>query len=653
MTVEIGHFALAMALPLALLQIALAGSGSLLAHRNRWIDAACAASLAVSALLAIAFMALMLAFLRSDFSVATVVANSHSAKPLLYKISGVWGNHEGSMLLWVLVMALYASAVAISGRNMPVNLQGKVLAVLAALEAAFLAYLLFSSNPFARLDLPPFQGADLNPLLQDPGLAFHPPLLYLGYVGLSVPFAFAVAALLGGGSDAAWARYVRPWTLASWMFLTLGIALGSWWAYYELGWGGWWFWDPVENASFMPWLVATALLHSAIVVERRESLKSWTVFLAILAFSLVLAGTFLVRSGLLTSVHAFASDPQRGVSILSIMALFCGGALLIFALRARRLAASGPFSPISRETALIANNLLLLVAAGVVFIGTFWPLIAEMLFDRILTVGPPFFDLAFTPFMIALALLLPIGALLPWKRAALHHAIRKLRWPAVLALAVGLAILLWSGSLVAAIGIAIANWLVAGAVVDIVGRPAARSAMLRIARIRPSGWGKCLAHAGLGITIAGISAVTAWEIEDIRLAAPGDRYRVAGYEISFRSLGLREGPNYSSVEAVFDLQKNGRNVAILRPERRLYPVSGTRTTEAGIDIGLMRDLYAVIGDPHAEGNVTVRFFVKPLVNWIWAGAAMMALGAALSLADRRLRVGAGAPRRSSISMKTA
>ena len=549
------------------------------------------------------------------------------------------------MLLWILVLAIYAAALGHFGRAMSARLHGNVLAVLAALQVAFTSYILFSSNPFNRLDRPPFEGMGLNPLLQDPGLAFHPPLLYLGYVGLAVPFSFAVAALIGGGADAAWARHVRPWTLISWMFLTAGIALGSWWAYYELGWGGWWFWDPVENASFMPWLASTALLHSAIVVERRESLKSWTVLLAIIAFSLVLAGTFLVRSGLLTSVHAFASDPSRGVAILAILAVFGGGALIVFAWRARTLAPSGAFSPVSREAALIGNNLLLLVATGVILIGTFWPLLAEVLFDQILTVGPPFFDLAFTPFMILLALLLTPGASLPWKRGTLRRVGRRVRAPAALACLVGVLIALWRGGLTAPVGLALATWLVAGSAAELIGKLRTGAGGWMLTRTRTADWGKGLAHAGLGITIAGIAAITAWEREDIRTARPGDRFEIGGYGFAMASLERREGANFTAITAQFDITRDGQLITQLRPERRFYPVAGTRTTEAAIDMGLLRDLYLVIGDPGEGGAVTVRTYIKPLANWIWAGAMIMALGAALSLIDRRLRIGIASPRR--------
>lgn len=436
MITELGHFALILAFGVAIVQMVVPLIG---AHKRwpGWMAVAEPAAGAQFALTLLAFGALMWAFVTSDFSLRLVVLNSHSMKPLLYKISGTWGNHEGSMLLWVLIVSLFGAMAAWFGGNLPPTLRARVLSVQAAIGVAFFAFILFTSNPFLRLATPPFDGQDLNPLLQDPGLAFHPPFLYLGYVGLSMTFSFAVAALIEGRIDAAWGRWVRPWTLAAWVFLTIGIALGSWWAYYELGWGGFWFWDPVENASFMPWLLAAALLHSAIVVEKRESLKSWTILLAILAFGFSLIGTFIVRSGLLTSVHAFANDPERGVFILMIMAFFMGGALVLFAARASALEAKGVFSMVSRESALLVNNVLLAIACFVVFIGTMWPLLAEMFFDRKLSVGPPFFNAAFTPFMIMLGLILPIGSAMPWKRAVISRALKPLRYAFVLAIAIG------------------------------------------------------------------------------------------------------------------------------------------------------------------------------------------------------------------------
>ena len=602
------------------------------------------AAVAQFTLTAFSFLTLTAAFVRSDFSVALVAANSHSAKPLLYKVSGVWGNHEGSMLLWVLVLTFFGMLVACCGSRLPARLKALVLAVQSSISAAFFAFILFTSNPFKRLALPPFEGNGLNPLLQDPGLAFHPPFLYFGYVGLSVTFSFAAAALISGQADAAWARWIRPWTLASWGFLTVGIAMGSWWAYYELGWGGWWFWDPVENASFMPWLLATALLHSAAVAERRECLKGWTVLLAILAFSFSLIGTFLVRSGIITSVHAFATDPGRGLFILAIFCVFTGGALLLYALRSSAFAPVGAFGLMSRETALIANNVLLVVAACIVFLGTFWPLAAEMVFGRKVSVGPPYFEFAFTPFMFVLVLLLPVGAALPWKRGSAFKTIRHMRAALLAALLTGFAVLWLQGSLnlLAPVGLALAAWLVAGALIDLGLRVAPRRASVRAAFARlvglpGSGWGKCLAHAGLGVTIAGISAVTAWEIEDIRISSPGDLIEIGGHTLRFETIGEWQGPNYSAVRAEFTLIANGESVGRLHPERRRYHAAGSETTEAAIDIGFWRDVYIVVGDAHPGGGHTVKTYLKPLVNWIWLGALLMAAGSVISLADRRQR----------------
>jgi len=577
------------------------------------------------------------------------VANSHSLKPMLYKVSGVWGNHEGSLLLWLLILAGFGACAAWFGGDLPEKLRARVLAVQASIGVAFYAFLLFTSNPFLRVAVPPFDGQDLNPLLQDPGLAFHPPFLYLGYVGLSMSFSFAVAALIEGRVDAAWARWVRPWTLAAWLFLTIGIALGSWWAYYELGWGGFWFWDPVENASFMPWLFAAALLHSAIVTEKREALKSWTVLLAILAFSFSLLGTFIVRSGVLTSVHAFANDPERGVFILAILAVFTGGALTLYAARAHAMQAKGVFGLVSRESALVANNVLLAVSALVVFVGTVWPLVAEMAFGRVLSVGPPFFDAAFTPFFVALALLLPLGTLMAWKRSQGGRLMRQLM-PA-LALAAALLLLgyaLGSGrSAFGPLGLALGGWVLGGAMVDLwarAGRGAVAARLGRMRRLPRADWGRALAHGGLGVTIIGISGLLAWQREDIRVAEIGDSWTLGRYEITLQAVRETEGPNYLTTMAEMSVQANGREVATLYPEKRFYPVAGMPTTEAGIDGGLWRDVYLVIGDPQDGGGWAVRSHLKPMAAWIWLGGILMALGGVVSLTDRRMRVAAGARR---------
>jgi cytochrome c-type biogenesis protein CcmF len=549
------------------------------------------------------------------------------------------------MLLWVLILSLFGAAAASFDANLPPSLRARVLSVQAAIGAAFLAFILFTSNPFVRLDSPPFDGRDLNPLLQDPGLAFHPPFLYLGYVGLSMAFSFAVAALIEGRVDAAWARWVRPWTLAAWMFLTIGIALGSWWAYYELGWGGFWFWDPVENASFMPWLLAAALLHSAIVVEKREVLKSWTILLAILAFGFSLIGTFIVRSGVITSVHSFASDPERGLFILAILAFFVGGALLLFSVRAGVMQAKGVFAPVSREGALVLNNILLAVSAFVVFIGTVWPLVAEMAWDRKLSVGAPFFEKAFTPFMIVLALVLPIGAIIPWKRGHLSRVLAPLRGALALAVAVMLLVFAVSTghSALAVIGAGLGAWLIGGATVDLWLRTG-NSGLSRLARLPRADWGKAVAHAGLGVTFIGVSLLMAWQVEDIRVAKLGDTFAVAGYDITLENVEQVPGPNYDATRATMRVTKGGQQVALLYPEKRVYPVQAMPTTEAAIQNGLFRDLYLVIGDPQQGGGWAVRSYVKPFASWIWLGCGLMALGGLISLSDRRYRVAAGARR---------
>ena len=646
MLVELGHFTLILALLVAVVQTIMPLVGAHKGWRG-WMAVAEPAATVQFFLLAFSFGALTYAFVTSDFSLRLVVANSHTAKPMLYKVTGVWGNHEGSMLLWCVILAFFGALAAWFGANLPDRLRARVLGVQASVGVAFLTFLIFTSNPFLRLEVPPLNGQDLNPLLQDPGLAFHPPFLYIGYVGLSMSFSFAVAALIEGRVDAAWGRWVRPWTLLAWLNLTIGIALGSWWAYYELGWGGFWFWDPVENASFMPWLIAAALLHSAIVVEKREALKSWTILLAILAFGFSLIGAFIVRSGVLTSVHAFANDPERGVYLLLITGIFMGGALTLYAARAGQMQAKGVFSMVSRESALVANNVLLAVATFVVFLGTIWPLVAELIWDRKLSVGPPFFDAAFTPFMVALAVILPIGSMLPWKRAKIMNTMRPL-WIVLVATFV-VAALVWTiqteRSLIAPVGIALGVWLVAGAAVDIwqrTGRGTIGNRLGRLVRLPRADMGRVTAHAGLGITFIGIAALTAWQIEDIRVANPGESFRVGAYDVTLVDVRQVEGPNYISTMAEMRVDRNGTNVTTLFPEKRIYPVANMPTTEAAIDNGVFRDLYLVIGDPQGNGGWSVRTFVKPYANWIWAGAIIMSIGGLLSLTDRRFRVAAGA-----------
>src|SRR5262245_11174852 len=648
MIVELGHFAVVLALAVAVVQMGLPAWGARIGD-TRLMQVGEPAALVQLGLLAIAFLALTYAYVTSDFSVENVWANSHSHKPLLYRISGVWGNHEGSMLLWVLILALFGAAVAIFGGNLPATLRANVLAVQAAIGVAFLAFIVFASNPFARIPPQP-EGRGLNPVLQDPALAIHPPFLYAGYVGLSIAFAFAIAALIEGRTDAAWARWVRPWTLAAWMCLTLGIALGSWWAYYELGWGGWWFWDPVENASFMPWLAATALLHSALVMEKREALKVWTILLAILAFSLSLVGTFLVRSGILTSVHAFAVDPRRGVFILAILVVLIGGALALYAWRAPQLRQGGLFAPVSREGALVLNNVLLTVACATVFIGTLYPLALESVTGDKISVGPPYFNATFGPLMVPLLLAMPLGPFLAWKRGDLLGAMQRLMAAGLVTLValVATLALYWRGPWLAPFGIALGVWVVAGAVAEWAARvklfaaPAADS-LGRALGLPRAAYGAMLAHAGVGIAVIGIVATTAWQSEVVLAMKPGDKGEVAGYSFAFRGVTPGQGPNYQERSALLEIGWGGAPVTELRPSKRLYDAPRQATSEAAIHVSWRGDLYAVLGDELADGGFAVRVYFNPLVRLIWLGAIVMALGGVLSLSDRRLRI--GTPRR--------
>ena len=646
MIAEIGHFALILATGVALYQFLVPLYG---AHRGdqALMRTAMPAAVLQLLLIALAFAALTHAYVVSDFSVENVFANSHSAKPLLYKISGVWGNHEGSMVLWVLILALYGAAVAIFGHNLPLELRARVLAIQGSVGLAFLLFIVLTSNPFLRLDPPPIEGNGLNPILQDPALAFHPPFLYAGYVGLSIAFAFAVAALIDGRVDAAWARWVRPWTLAAWMFLTIGIAMGSWWAYYELGWGGWWFWDPVENASFMPWLVATALLHSAIVVEKRNALKTWTVLLSILAFSLSLMGTFLVRSGVLTSVHAFAVDPERGLFILMILCVFIGGSLALFAWRAPLLKSGGVFTPISREGSLVLNNLLLCVACLAVFTGTLYPLALETVTGAKISVGPPYFNLTFGPIILPLLLLVPVGPLLAWKRGDVPGALRRLWVSLTVAVAVGLLVMVVNirGPWLAPVGMALASWLVLGALTDLANRIALFKGPLanswqRFTGLPRSAIGGMMAHGGLGIMIAGIIAISLWKIEVIVALKPGEQAAVGAYTVTFIGEAPSSGSNYTGRSGTFRVSEGGREVATLVSEKREFRPSGTPTTEVGLLQTLLGDVYVVMGDATNDGGRAVRMYFNPLVNFIWLGALIMFFGGMLSLTDRRYRVGA-------------
>jgi len=651
MIAELGQFALVLALMLALIQSSLPFYGALRGE-PRLAAVATPAALTQFLLVGLAFAALVHAYVVSDFSLLNVYQNSHSSKPLLYKVTGVWGNHEGSMLLWVLILALFGALVAAFGTNLPDRLKALVLVVQAWISSAFLLFILLTSNPFARLVPAPIEGNDLNPALQDIGLAIHPPLLYLGYVGCSISFAFAVAALIEGRIDAAWARWVRPWTLTAWMFLTAGIAMGSYWAYYTLGWGGFWFWDPVENASLMPWLVATALLHSAVVMEKRDALKVWTVLLAILAFSLSLIGTFLVRSGVLTSVHAFASDPTRGVFILIILVVFIGGALLLFAARAGALAPGGVFAPISREGALILNNLFLTAAAATVVVGTLYPLALEALTGTRISVGAPFFNLTFAPLATALLIIVPFGPLLAWKRGDLLAAAQRLVFAFAIAIlaAILAAALTGGGSPLPLFGVWLGVWLIAGAVSELalrlrLGSLPLRDSLGRAAGLPRSAFGVTLAHAGLGVTVLGIVAASTWSSELIHSMKPGDTAEIAGYTLRLEGFRERPGPDYRETEVRFAVTRGDRPVAEMTPTKRAFAARDVTTTQAAIRTIAFSQLYLSLGDIARDGTTTVRAYWKPLVTFTWLGAVVMALGGLLSLSDRRLRVGAPRPAR--------
>ncbi len=648
--VEIGHFALILALALGLVQMTVPLVGARVGD-ERMMAAAMPVTLAGFAFTALSFTVLTIAYAQSDFSLQTVWENSHSAKPMLYKISGVWGNHEGSMLLWVLILTFFGALVALFGNNLPASLKATVLAVQGGIGVAFFLFILITSNPFTRLSPAPIEGRDLNPILQDIGLAIHPPLLYLGYVGFSICFAFSVAALIEGRIDAAWARWVRPWTLVAWIFLTGGIAMGSYWAYYELGWGGFWFWDPVENASFMPWLAGTALLHSAIVMEKRSALKIWTLLLAILTFSLSLLGTFLVRSGVLTSVHAFATDPSRGVFILGILMLFIGGSLALFAWRAPSLTQGGLFQPISREGALVLNNLFLTTATATVFIGTLYPLLVEAISGDKISVGPPFFNLTFIPLMVPLLLLVPFGPLLAWKRGDAMAAAQRLMFAfgAALVAALVTAFLIDGSSAIAAFGVGLAVWLVLGALTDLaikagIGSVSLPVAVRRFIGLPRSVFGTALAHLGLGLTVLGLVGTICFGTESVLTMKPGEVAELSGKRVRFDNVDQVHGPNYDDERAHFSLLGPAGEVRReIWSSRRFYPVRRMNTTEAGITTLGFSQLYISIGEDTSSGMV-VRIWWKPFVTLIWGGGLVMMAGGTMSLLDRRLRVGAPARR---------
>ncbi len=649
MIAEIGHYALVLALALSLIQGTLPVFGARVGDRTL-MGIAEPVAIVQFLFVALSFAALTALYVTSDFSVANVFENSHSQKPLIYKISGVWGNHEGSMLLWALILAIFGAMVAVFGRNLPDSLRANVLGVQSWIAAAFQLFILGTSNPFARLPQAPFEGRDLNPILQDIGLAVHPPLLYLGYVGFSISFSFAVAALIEGRIDAAWARWVRPWTLAAWVFLTLGIAMGSYWAYYELGWGGWWFWDPVENASLMPWLAGTALLHSAVVMEKRNALKVWTILLAILAFSLSLLGTFLVRSGVLTSVHTFASDPSRGVFILAILVFFIGGSLALFAWRASTLKQGGLFAPISREGALVFNNLFLTTACATVLVGTLYPLALEGLTGEKISVGAPFFNATFGPLFLPLLIAMPFGPLLAWKRGDLYAAAQRL----MAAFGIGLVAMgatfaiAYGGPVLAPFLIGIAFFAMAGALTDLAERiqlfrMSPGASMRRLFGLPRSAIGTTIAHFGIGLCLLGIACEANYGAERILAMKPGQSVSLRGYDITFDDLLSRAGPNYRELLAQFTIKSGGETIGRLEPSKRTFAARQSSTTEAALLTRGFSQIYLSLGDVSSDGTIAVRLYHKPLVLLIWLGALVMAVGGGLSLTDRRLRV--GAPRR--------
>ncbi|MBN9670860.1 heme lyase CcmF/NrfE family subunit [Roseibium aggregatum] len=652
MIVEFGHFCLILALVVAVLQSAIPLWGLRTDNASAMRFADNAAEIQFLAI-ATAFGALTYAYVVSDFSVLNVALNSHSAKPLLYKVSGVWANHEGSMLLWVLILSLFSVLIAIFGKGIPVSMRSVVLAVQAMIGVGFLAFILLTSNPFERVVNPPLDGQGMNPLLQDPGVAFHPPLLYLGYVGFSTAFSFAIAALVRGQVDPSWARWMRPWILLAWSGLTAGIALGSWWAYYELGWGGFWFWDPVENASFMPWLLGTALLHSTIVVEKRAALLTWTILLAIITFALSLIGTFLVRSGILSSVHAFANDPERGVFILLLLVLAIGGALTLFALRSSEIREGGSFAVLSRESGLLMNNVLLSACTATVFIGTLFPLFLDIATGEKITVGAPYFNRTFLPIFGAVALLAAVGPFLSWKRANVRRVRKDVAITGGIAALLGIGLLIFYGipDVASLFGIAIALFLAVATLFDLARRAGLGSAKWssiprRLAGLPLSAWGLYVGHFGLALASAGVIAASLWSVEKIQTVTPGDPVSVGPYEYTLHEVENGVGPNYQTSIARVEIGRDGKTLTTLYPERRWYPVERKPTTEAGIATRWHGDFYAVLGDPAANGTFVTRFYYNPGVPWMWLGALLISLSGLISLADRRLRVGVPSPRRS-------
>jgi cytochrome c-type biogenesis protein CcmF len=645
MVPEVGQFALILALLLALTQATLPLIGAARGNRS-WIAVAIPAGQAQFIFVAIAFCCLGYSFITNDFSVLNVATNSNSQLPLHYRLAATWGSHEGSLLLWTLMLGLWTVAVSLFSRHLPDDMLARVLAVMGVISVGFLLFMLLTSNPFARLIPAAPDGRDLNPLLQDPAMVAHPPMLYMGYVGFSVAFAFAISALISGRLDATWARWSRPWTTVAWMFLTVGIALGSWWAYYELGWGGWWFWDPVENASFMPWLVGTALIHSLAVTEKRGGFKSWTVLLAIAAFSLSLLGTFLVRSGVLTSVHAFATDPKRGIFILAFLSFVIGGSLLLYAWRAKNVGLGGKFDVVSRESFLLSNNVLLTVAAGSVLLGTLYPLIIDALGMGKLSVGPPYFNSVFVPLMVPAMFLMGIGPIARWKKASLPELAIRLRWAflASFVTALILPFVLGQWKPLVSLGLMLALWIVITSCLNIWQRVKTTSGQFsvfqKLASQSRSYYGMHLAHIGVAVFIVGVTLVTGYQSEqDVRMDI-GDTVNAGGYTFRFNGITNVNGPNYRAARAEIEVSKNGNVVNKMYPEKRSYIATQNVMTETAIDSGLFRDLYISLGEPVSGGAWSVRVYFKPFVDWIWGGALLMAMGGGLALSDRRYALAA-------------
>jgi len=653
MVAEFGLFSLILALLVAAVQAILPLIG---AARNdhALMSIAKPAALMQFFLVATAFGCLMYCYVTSDFSVMNVAENSHTDKPLFYKITGVWGNHEGSMVLWELILTIYAASVALLGGNLPAGLRARALSVQSMVSFAFLLFIILTSNPFLRLDPAPLNGNGLNPLLQDPGLAFHPPILYLGYVGFSMAFSFAIAALIEGKVDAAWARWVRPWSLAAWCFLTLGITGGSWWAYYTLGWGGWWYWDPTENASFMPWLAGTALLHASTVVEKRDTMKSWTVLLAIITFSLSLLGTFLVRSGVLTSVHSFATDPARGVFILALLIAVIGGSLVLFAIRAPSLKSGALFAPVSREGALLFSNIFLSAAAGTVLLGTLYPLFADVLNLGKVSVGPPFFNATFVPLMVPLCLAMPLGAVLAWKRGNLKNALRILKPAAFAALIAAIIIaVIMAGTtrfIWAAAGFGMAAWILVGMALGLAEqvhlfKSTLKNSFQRALKLPFSFYGMTIAHTGMAFLIVGIIGSSLWRVEKIQVMHLGETVKVSNYDVTLKAVENNlKGPNYTFSRGTFDVTSRGEPITVMHPEKRLYQVPPQSTSHAAIRTTLLGDLYVVLSDTDDKGGYITRIYYDPFVIWIFIGAAFFAGGGMVSLMDRRHRIGIPARR---------